>query len=107
MRRREFINLNSAALAMAALLAALAAFPAQAQTVRIVALGASNTAGTGVGAGSAWPAQLETMLRAKGHRVQIINAGSASNDKKGRMLARLGQAVSDGTKVVILDKPGQ
>jgi acyl-CoA thioesterase-1 len=101
MRRREFINLHSAVLAMAAL---LAAFPAQAQTVRIVALGASNTAGTGVGAGSAWPAQLETMLRAKGHRVQIINAGSAGDDT-GRMLARLGQAVSDGTKVVILDKP--
>jgi acyl-CoA thioesterase-1 len=33
---------------------------------QIVALGASNTAGYGVGASSAFPAQLEQILRAKG-----------------------------------------
>jgi acyl-CoA thioesterase-1 len=81
----------------------LVTFSAQAQTVRIVALGASNTAGKGVGAGSAWPAQLNVMLRAKGHDVQIINAG-ISGDDTGRMLARLDSAVPDGTRIVILDK---
>ena len=39
---------------------------AGAETTRIVALGASNTAGKGVSRDQAFPAQLEAMLRAKG-----------------------------------------
>ena len=41
----------------AALLVALAWSEAYAQSVRIVALGASNTAGYGVGKSAAWPAR--------------------------------------------------
>jgi acyl-CoA thioesterase-1 len=86
-----------------ALAAGLISFSASAQMLHIVALGASNTAGKGAGAGSAWPAQIEAMLRAKGYSAQVTNAG-ISGDDTGRMLARLNGAVPDGTKLVILEK---
>ena len=47
----------------------------QAETARILAVGASNTSGYAVGASNAWPAILERMLRAKGYDVAVINAG--------------------------------
>ena len=43
-----------------------------AQPIGIVALGDSNTAGFGVGAQYAFPAQLEAMLRATGHDVRDL-----------------------------------
>ncbi len=46
----------------------LACGVAQAASISIVALGASNTNGKGVGSGQAWPAVLESMLRAKGYK---------------------------------------
>jgi acyl-CoA thioesterase-1 len=76
---------------------------AQADTIRIVALGASNTAGKGVEPSSAWPAKLESMLRARGYDAQLTNAG-ISGDDTGRMLARLDSAVPEGTQIVILEK---
>ncbi len=76
---------------------------AAAASFQIVALGASNTAGKGVGEASAWPAQLEAMLRAKGHDVRVRNAG-ISGDDTSRMLARLDSAVPDGTRLVIMEK---
>ena len=81
----------------------VASAPAPAATVEIVALGASNTAGKGVGEAAAWPAQLQAMLRAKGHDVRVHNAG-ISGDDTSRMLARMGSAVPQGTSIVILDK---
>jgi len=86
---------------------ALAAFfvsvPVHAQTIQIVALGASNTAGKGVSASSAWPAQLHAMLRAKGYDARVTNAG-INGDDTGRMLARAASAVPSSTQIVILDK---
>jgi acyl-CoA thioesterase-1 len=82
---------------------AFASAPAFAATVQIVALGASNTAGKGVGEAAAWPAQLEAMLRAKGLDVRVRNAGISGDDTSG-MLSRMGSAVPDGTTIVILDK---
>jgi len=82
---------------------ALASAPAFAATVQIVALGASNTAGKGVGEAAAWPAQLEAMLRAKGLDVRVHNAGINGQDTS-RLLGRVGSAVPDGTRIVILDK---
>jgi acyl-CoA thioesterase I len=76
--------------------------PAAAQ---IVALGASNTAGKGVPAQSAYPAQLEMMLRAKGYRGSVLNAG-ISGDTTAGMLARLDSAVPTGTRIVILQPGG-
>ncbi len=80
------------------------AAPAQATTVRIVALGASNTAGYGVSRDQSFPAQLQSMLRQQGYDVQVKNAG-ISGDTAARMLRRLSTAVPAGTQIVILD-PG-
>lgn len=95
-RRIRFI----ACVAMAALLCAGAA---QAATI-IVALGASNTYGRGVARSEAYPAQLEALLRARGHDVRVINAG-INGDTTGGMLSRLG-AVPKGARVVILQPGG-
>ena len=76
--------------------------PAEAQ---VVAFGASNTAGYGVSASEAYPAQLETMLRARGYSVNVINAG-VSGDGTQQMLARIDYAIPAGTRVVILDVGG-
>jgi acyl-CoA thioesterase-1 len=77
------------------------AFPALAQ---IVALGASNVAGRGVSS-EAFPAQLERMLAAKGYNVHVANAG-VNGDTNSGMLARLDQAVPDGTRIVLLGTRG-
>jgi len=71
---------------------------------QIVALGASNTRGMGVAFEEAYPAQLEAMLRAKGYRGRVLNAG-ISGDTTAGMLARLDSAVPPDTRVVIL-QPG-
>jgi len=76
-----------------------------ARAATVVALGASNTAGKGVSPGQAYPAQLETMLRAKGFDVNVINAG-ISGDTTGGMMARLESTVPKGTSVVILQPGG-
>src|SRR6202048_3423565 len=70
-------------------------------SAQIVALGASNTEGYGVNPSEAWPAQLESMLRAKGSSAHITNAG-VFGDTTGQVLTRLSSAVPAGTKVVIL-----
>ena len=75
--------------------------PAFAETREIVALGDSNTNGDGIIRASAWPAQLEKLLRAKGHDVKIRNAG-VSGDTTGEALARLKRAVPDGTDIAIV-----
>jgi acyl-CoA thioesterase-1 len=72
---------------------------------QIVALGASSTAGYGVGASAAYPAQLQEILRAKGRPMSVSNAG-VSGDTTGGMLARLSSAVPPGTKIVILQIAG-
>lgn len=94
-------TISRLAIASAALMLPLAV-PAQAQ---IVAIGASNTAGKGVAASEAFPAQLEAMLRAKGRKIQVTNAG-ISGDTTAGMLARLSRDVPAGTKIVILQFGG-
>jgi acyl-CoA thioesterase-1 len=75
---------------------------AQAETTRIVAIGASNTSGYAVGAGNAYPAVLEGMLKAKGYDVTVVNAGVTSETSAGT-LSRIDSVVTPGTKVVIYD----
>jgi acyl-CoA thioesterase-1 len=94
---------SCAAVILAVLVAASIASDVRAETIRIVALGASNTAGKGVGQAAAWPARLESMLRAKGRDVKVINAG-ISGDDTSRMRARLDSAVPAGTRLVIMEK---
>jgi acyl-CoA thioesterase I len=74
---------------------------AQAPSVRIVAIGASNTSGWGVGEENAYPARLEALLRAKGVAARVVNAG-VPFDTTGAMLRRLDDAVPEGTTLVIL-----
>jgi acyl-CoA thioesterase I len=73
-----------------------------AEPVKIVALGDSLTAGFGVPAQAAFPARLEAALRAKGHAVEIANAG-VSGDTPAGGLARLDWSVPEGTDAVILE----
>ena len=75
---------------------------AGAETVRILALGASNTNGKGVARSAAWPAQLEKMLKAKGINAKVaVNAVNGSTTSQ--MRARMKRAIAPGTKIVILD----
>src|SRR5437764_11366195 len=78
---------------------------AQAETVRIVAIGASNTSGYAVGAGNAYPARLEAMLKAKGYDVTVVNAGVTS-ETSAQTLSRVDSVVTPGTKIVIYDVGG-
>jgi acyl-CoA thioesterase-1 len=78
---------------------------ADAASGTIVALGASNTYGKGVARNQAYPAQLEAILRAKGHTVRVINAGINGNTTR-QMLARMDSAVPKGASVVILQPGG-
>jgi acyl-CoA thioesterase-1 len=78
---------------------------AQAETTRIVAIGASNTSGYAVGAGNAWPALLQGMLKAKGYDVNIVNAGVTSETSAGT-LSRIDSVITPGTKIVIYDVGG-
>ena len=78
---------------------------ASADTVRIVAIGASNTTGEAVGMSAAWPAQLEAMLKAKGYDVNVVNAG-VSGETSSQTLGRVDSVVTPGTKIVIYDLGG-
>jgi len=73
--------------------------------ISIVALGASNTAGKGVAVEQAYPAQVESMLRARGYSVRVTNAGVSGDTPRG-MLGRLNSAVPAGTSIVILNPGG-
>lgn len=87
------------------LLACCVASPASAESIRIVALGASNTNGVGVGASAAWPAQLERLLRAKGYDVQM-SVDAVNGQDSGQILARTSGAIVPGTQVVVFDNGG-
>lgn len=75
--------------------------PASAQ---IVALGHSMVRGN-VSESEMWPAVLEGLLRAKGSGVHVANAG-VWGETTDRTLARIPNAVPEGTRIVILaDNP--
>jgi acyl-CoA thioesterase-1 len=89
---------------VAAALGFACAGPAEAAALNIVAIGASNTSGFGVGAQNAYPAQLQALLRKKGIDANVTNAG-VNGDVTAGMLSRLDAAVPKGTDIVIL-QPG-
>jgi acyl-CoA thioesterase I len=74
---------------------------AQERTIRLVALGDSLTAGYGLPENAALPTVLERTLKARGHKVEIVNAG-VSGDTASAGLDRLDWSVPDGTDGVIL-----
>jgi acyl-CoA thioesterase I len=84
--------------------AALAAGPAgnEAKPVKVVVLGDSLSAGLGLGAADAFPAQLQKALRDKGINVDITNAGVSGDTASGGR-ERLDWSVPDGTQAVIIE----
>ncbi len=83
----------------------VAAGPLQARPLTIVAIGASNTTGFGVGEQNAYPAVLQALLRKKGIQANVINAG-VNGDITAGMLRRIDSAVPKGTDIVILQPGG-
>jgi len=76
--------------------------PAQARTLRLVALGDSLTAGLGLPQDQAFPAVLEKALRAKGYDVEISNAG-VSGETAADGLARYDWSVPQDTDALIVE----
>ncbi|HSV22252.1 MAG TPA: arylesterase [Xanthobacteraceae bacterium] len=76
--------------------------PAAERAINIVAFGDSLTAGYGLPANEAFPAQLQRALDAKGLAVKVVNAG-VSGDTAAGGLSRLDWSVPDGTDAVILE----
>jgi acyl-CoA thioesterase-1 len=95
----ESVNLSKAAIFALTLCASFAATGLA--SAQIVALGHSAVHGPGGDLSHMWPAQLESMLHAKGSNVQITNAG-VYGETTGDELARVSSAVPNGTKTVIL-----
>jgi acyl-CoA thioesterase I len=94
-------------MAIALLLAVAYAPSAPAQApgkapLRIVVLGDSLVAGFQLKASDAFPAQLERALKARGHQVDVINAG-VSGDTTAAGLERLQWALPAGTDAVIVE----
>ncbi|WP_133772047.1 arylesterase [Enterovirga rhinocerotis] len=75
---------------------------AEGRVLKLVALGDSLTAGYLLPESAAFPTVLQAALRAKGHKVEIANAG-VSGDTASGGLARVDWSVPDGTDGVILE----
>jgi acyl-CoA thioesterase I len=84
-------------------MAAVVTYPRAAERpVNIVAFGDSLTAGYGLAANEAFPAQLQRALDAKGFAVKVMNAGVSGDTTVGG-LSRLDWSAPDGTDAVILE----
>lgn len=97
-------SLTVTLLALVAVMGTLAT-PVAAQNpapLKIVAFGDSLTAGYGLPAQETFPARLERALKAKGHNVEIENAG-VSGDTASGGLSRLDWSIADGTDAVIVE----
>jgi acyl-CoA thioesterase I len=91
-----------ALLLTAGISAAAAQSQGKAAPLRIVVLGDSLVAGLQLKASEAFPAQLERALKARGHHVEVVNAG-VSGDTTAAGLERLRWAVPEGTDAVIVE----
>lgn len=76
--------------------------PAASQTLSLLALGDSLTAGYGLQPSDAFPVKLESALRARGHDVRVINAGVAG-DTALDGYSRLDWALSEDIDAVIVE----
>lgn len=75
---------------------------ASANVVKIVVLGDSLAAGFGLAEGDAFPAVVGDLLRAAGHRVQVVNAG-VSGDTSAGGLSRIDWILQQEPDVVALE----
>ena len=72
------------------------------ETLRIVVLGDSLTAGYGLPPGKGFPAQLQQVLAARGHAVEVVDAGVSGDTSRGG-LARLEWSVPADADAVIVE----
>ncbi len=70
--------------------------------IRIVAFGDSLTAGYGLPPAAAFPVQLQAALKARGHAVEVVNAG-VSGDTTAAALDRFDWAVPDNADAAIVE----
>lgn len=75
---------------------------APARSVKLVVLGDSLTAGFGLSVDMAFPARLKRALAAKGHRVEVINAGVSGDTASGGR-DRLDWSVPGDANAVIVE----
>ncbi|HET8728058.1 MAG TPA: arylesterase [Alphaproteobacteria bacterium] len=97
---KRFVNASGAI----ALVGALAAMPAaaRADSLRLLALGDSLTAGYGLADTETFTVQLEAALLSQGYDVQVINGG-VSGDTTAGGLARLDWALADDPDLVLVE----
>jgi acyl-CoA thioesterase I len=100
-RRVQFVALPALVLSFIAALL-LAAAPAQARLLRVVALGDSLTAGYGLPPGQAFPDILQRALKEKGWDVEVVNAG-VSGETAADGLARYDWSVPQGVDALIVE----
>ncbi|WP_084536919.1 arylesterase [Azospirillum halopraeferens] len=98
---RRLFNACAAAALLVAALVMPSAGAAAAETVRLLALGDSLTAGYGLPEGQGFTARLQAALRAEGYPVEVINAG-VSGDTTAGGRARLGWALADAPDAAIV-----
>ncbi|WP_417671290.1 arylesterase [Roseibium sp.] len=73
-----------------------------AQPLKLVVLGDSLSAGYQLPPGEAFPDQLQTALNARGHTVEVVNAGVSGDTSSGGR-SRLDWSVGPDVKAVILE----
>jgi acyl-CoA thioesterase-1 len=105
----RLISLVRLALAVTLVLSMSALLAAQAETINIVALGDSNTFGSGLGrtpggvpVAEAYPAKLERALRARGWDVSVSNQGVPGYTARDAIYT-LDRKVAPGTKLTIVE----
>ena len=76
--------------------------PKEENLPKIIAFGNSLTAGLGLAASESYPAVLEKMLRSKGYKYEVINAG-VSGDTTAGGLRRIDWSLEPGTQYLILE----
>jgi acyl-CoA thioesterase-1 len=101
-RRLAQVSTGLAVFNVALLVLLTASLCADPKPIRILALGDSLTAGFRLKPGDAFPVQLEKALKAKGHAVEVINAG-VSGDTTAAALERFEWAVPDNVDAAIVE----
>lgn len=100
----RFAQFNAIWLILAAFLVGInvIATAAQAKPIKILAIGTSLTQGYNLPPGTDFTAVLQAELKAKGHDVEIVNAG-VSGDTSAGGLARVDWALSDDVAGAIVE----
>ncbi len=89
-------------ISVAVLMIFLSSFSARAETVTLLALGDSLTAGYGLDPSQSFAAKLEAALKAKGHDIVVMNGG-VSGDTVAQGAARLDWSLTDQVDAVLVE----